>query len=561
MEYVFPFRVGIIGHRSLTEIEKDFVQKEIGKTLVTLERTIEGKKKTYAIKSSCYISGITSLAEGAERVFAREVLANHGSIEVILPFSKEIYMQDFWGDESREEFLYLFKFDKYPIINDSSASPNKTWAYYATSKHIIDQCDFLLAVWDETPVKAKTGGTEYWIEYAAHKKVPTIIIPTKPSKSFEKENKANLELLKLQSFNQFDKEWKPHTSNKKNTKARKNDVLNPDKFKNILPESEFAKINHLFNIYDYWNEKARRFIKEKRRLTRIGYFLAVLVMLTGLSAYASNHCNLIQFESTNPIIKNTLKLSQQQIDRCISFASGSINLLLTTEACLAFIMLLLLVRLLKLAGNEDLKEAVIWSVKIRFQILKILCLKNASELLDNNSNIDLLISKSLNSRLFLVSSKEIWNNFENTLDFTVRTSIVQEYLKSEIAINNREKEEGIPVSRWSVFFYSLTALSMGYILLFHSRNYLNPYLENMPDLRELMQISGLVFATLGLIIEGWMKIRISEAFYDHKSGASKKLKEVYQISTELCNSEEDLEFILRKTEAIILSVNPELNKV
>ena len=46
---------------------KDYVGREINKMLVRIQRTIEVKKKAANIKSGFFISGITSLAEGASQ--------------------------------------------------------------------------------------------------------------------------------------------------------------------------------------------------------------------------------------------------------------------------------------------------------------------------------------------------------------------------------------------------------------------------------------------------------------------------------------------------------------
>jgi len=53
------------------------------------------------------VNALCSLAEGGERIYAREAIAAGMPLTVALPFSRGLYEQDFSSESSRREFAEL----------------------------------------------------------------------------------------------------------------------------------------------------------------------------------------------------------------------------------------------------------------------------------------------------------------------------------------------------------------------------------------------------------------------------------------------------------------------
>ena len=115
----FRVRVGVTGHRELPA-----PQALSSKIKEVIERNIpelfdnESKK---LLRSSSHTpiahTVVTPLAQGADRLLAREVLKHPlADIEVVLPLHKEDYLKDFDSSESRQEFEELFAKARRPIV-------------------------------------------------------------------------------------------------------------------------------------------------------------------------------------------------------------------------------------------------------------------------------------------------------------------------------------------------------------------------------------------------------------------------------------------------------------
>ena len=108
-------RVGVTGHRSLADVEMitervhQILEEELPK-LSGLDKQIH-----FANQPRYPYTLLTSLAEGADRLVAKEILKLAGSrIETVLPLRKDAYKQDFHSPESLQEFTEL--------LNQSSRS-------------------------------------------------------------------------------------------------------------------------------------------------------------------------------------------------------------------------------------------------------------------------------------------------------------------------------------------------------------------------------------------------------------------------------------------------------
>jgi hypothetical protein len=142
--------IGITGHRVLPDPAAwEWVQ-------TTLARHIEEATRP--------LTGMTSLAIGADQMFARIVLGMGGQIEVIVPFFG--YERTFERREDLNEYLRLKALaSRIQVLNPSDSDDQ---AYLRAGEHIVDSCNLLITVWDGLPARG-LGGTGDVIEYAVKK--------------------------------------------------------------------------------------------------------------------------------------------------------------------------------------------------------------------------------------------------------------------------------------------------------------------------------------------------------------------------------------------------------
>jgi len=143
-----------------------------------IQKAIEEAKRMFATLKSgrLEVTLLSSLAEGADRLVALEVLKVPGSIlEVVLPLEREDYMQDFESVESKREFEELFSCAR--SVRRVAQKHSRNEAYEQAGRYIVDHCDVLIALWDGKPA-AGQGGTAEIVEYARKKNRPLIWIHT-----------------------------------------------------------------------------------------------------------------------------------------------------------------------------------------------------------------------------------------------------------------------------------------------------------------------------------------------------------------------------------------------
>ena len=140
-------KIGITGHQRLKDaLRWDWIKQEFDRFLSSIAPPL---------------IGITSLAIGADQLFAEAVLARGGSIEVIVPFAD--YEFTFSAGHDREEYLRLLASASKRQVLEKHGSDEE--AYLAAGQCVVDQSQLLLAVWDGTPA-AGIGGTGDVVKYA-----------------------------------------------------------------------------------------------------------------------------------------------------------------------------------------------------------------------------------------------------------------------------------------------------------------------------------------------------------------------------------------------------------
>jgi len=139
--------IGITGHQKLEDSSLwDWVNTEIDKLL---------SKETEPLV------GLSSLAIGADQLFAKSILRSGGSLHAIIPFDG--YELKFSEGIHREEYFRL--------LNQATQVEILEWkesdelSYFNAGKRIVDLSDILFAVWNNKPA-AGLGGTGDVVKYA-----------------------------------------------------------------------------------------------------------------------------------------------------------------------------------------------------------------------------------------------------------------------------------------------------------------------------------------------------------------------------------------------------------
>ena len=148
-------RVGVTGHQNIPR-----------PALATIEHNIREQ-----LEDDSELVGVSSLAEGADQLFASIVLSLKRPLEVVIP-SKD-YETTFVNSESVDHYRTLLrratKVYRMPFRKASEE------AFFEAGKEIVNRSDRLLAVWDGEPAQG-LGGTADIVAYAQRSGVPVSII-------------------------------------------------------------------------------------------------------------------------------------------------------------------------------------------------------------------------------------------------------------------------------------------------------------------------------------------------------------------------------------------------
>jgi hypothetical protein len=148
-------RVGITGHRDLADPTCRLVSAGIA---TELERFHP-------------LHGISSLAEGADQIFAEQVLRAGGTLTAVIPCAD--YGRGFATSAGKAAYRQL-RARAEDVIELPFASPSEE-AYWAAGQRVVDLADVLLAVWDGSP-SGGVGGTADIVAFAASRGAPTTVI-------------------------------------------------------------------------------------------------------------------------------------------------------------------------------------------------------------------------------------------------------------------------------------------------------------------------------------------------------------------------------------------------
>lgn len=148
-------RIGVTGHRSIPQEAQAHVREGLRAALCGHEGSLEA---------------LSSLAVGADQLFADLALAHGAELTVVIPSG------DYEAGFDETELVHYRKLKARAAREVQLDFPYSTdEAYYAAGTYIADHCDRLLAVWDGRPARG-LGGTGDIVTYARGLGRPVTVI-------------------------------------------------------------------------------------------------------------------------------------------------------------------------------------------------------------------------------------------------------------------------------------------------------------------------------------------------------------------------------------------------
>src|SRR5437660_10230237 len=137
--------IGVTGHRRLSETARIYAEQTIASML--------GDRREPVI-------GLSSLAEGADQIFADVLLRSGGTLHAVIPcwgYASTL------GEIARQNYQRLLTAAR-SVTTLAYAKPSEQ-AFDAAGQYIVEHCDLLVAVWDGRPPDGK-GGTADAVAHA-----------------------------------------------------------------------------------------------------------------------------------------------------------------------------------------------------------------------------------------------------------------------------------------------------------------------------------------------------------------------------------------------------------
>lgn len=166
--------VGVTGHRRLGD------EAALARTVDAALDELESGARVRGGRVCLVV--LSPLAEGADRLVARRVLARPGgALEAVLPMSEKRYAEDFEVPGSVAQFRELLALAG--KVHRLPRSADRAKAYGAAGRYVVDHCDVLVAVWDGR-LGDGPGGTADAVAYARESGRPVRVVdPSSPRSS------------------------------------------------------------------------------------------------------------------------------------------------------------------------------------------------------------------------------------------------------------------------------------------------------------------------------------------------------------------------------------------
>ena len=183
----FALRIGVTGHRELAN--PDALVPAIDEAIQALTQRVLGPQAEPSLLV------ISALAEGADRLVARQVLARPAAeLEVVLPLPVHEYLHDFPAEASKDEFTDLL--GRAARVWHAPPGGSREEAYERAGRHMVDRADMIIALWDGQPSRGR-GGTASIVSYARDQGVPVAWVNTaqtsEPEFWYDQERAARVE--------------------------------------------------------------------------------------------------------------------------------------------------------------------------------------------------------------------------------------------------------------------------------------------------------------------------------------------------------------------------------
>jgi hypothetical protein len=146
-------KVGVTGHQNIPAAGLSYIRQGMEEALT---QTRDG------------LLGVSSLAVGADQLFASLVLERGGRLHLIIPCRN--YDTTFTVEDDLKNYKDLLS-KAHQVTTLPFPQPSED-AYLAAGHRIVDECDLLVAVWDGKPARGK-GGTADAVSYA-HRRGKTV---------------------------------------------------------------------------------------------------------------------------------------------------------------------------------------------------------------------------------------------------------------------------------------------------------------------------------------------------------------------------------------------------
>lgn len=148
--------VAIAGHQKLPRRAVPYIREAIERQLATTPGPIVG---------------VSSLAEGADQLFADILLQQGGQLHVVIPSRQ--YEGAFTTEAARQRYRRLLS--KSALVHALPYPKPTEDAFLKAGQKAVDLSDLLIAVWDGKPSRGK-GGTADIVHYARALPRPVVVI-------------------------------------------------------------------------------------------------------------------------------------------------------------------------------------------------------------------------------------------------------------------------------------------------------------------------------------------------------------------------------------------------
>jgi len=189
--------IGVTGHRNL--VAQPRLLEGIQSAIAQIKQMLPLLPNTPVC-----LTILTPLAEGADRLVAREVLSLPGStMEAILPMGKDEYLQDFQTTQSRAEFAELLS--RATTVRRLAFNGSPAESYEEVGRYVVDQCDVLIALWDGNQARGQ-GGTAAVVQYAREGGCPLFWVDTEHPGQATVERGRGIDARPFQHIDEYNSE-------------------------------------------------------------------------------------------------------------------------------------------------------------------------------------------------------------------------------------------------------------------------------------------------------------------------------------------------------------------